>query len=206
MRNVLLALMLCMAVTTVSAQEVYTSSGKPGYQKKTKREKGYDPDKLIVGGGLNAGFSNGYMNLGISPIVGYRITKNFSAGIGLGYQFYKAPAAQDPNNPDKLLYLYQNIIYPSVWTRYFIYKNFFMDLTYEYDFISLKYPLDRYGNVNTVKSNVNNSCLLVGAGIRQPLGGRVSAYVSLVYDVLQGEYSPYPRSGPDLRFGIVAGL
>lgn len=206
MKNILFVLLLCMGYGSVSAQEVYTSSGKPGYMKKTKKEKGYDPDKLIIGGGLNGGYSSGFANVGVSPIVGYRFAPHFSAGVGLGYQFYQAAVMPDPKNPNKDLYQYENIIYPSIWSRYFVYKNFFVEGTFEYDFINLRFPLDRYGNVNQVRSNVTNPCLLLGAGIRQPLGGRVSAFVSLVYDVLQGEYSPYPHHLPDLRFGIAAGL
>ena len=206
MRHITLVLLLLIAVSYASAQDVYTSSGKTGYHKKTKKVKGYDPDKLIIGGGLNAGIGGGYANVGIAPIVGYRITKEFSAGIGLGYQFYKEPVAYDPINPDKLYYAYENIIYPSVWGRYFVYRNIFVDATFEYDFINLKYPLDQYGNFNTTKSSVTNTCLLLGVGFKQPLGGRVSVFAELIYDVLQGQYSPYPKNGPDFRLGICAGL
>ena len=206
MKNILFLVLLSLGVASVSAQEVYTSSGKPGYQKKVKKTKGYDPEKLVIGGGFNAGIGSGFANIGLSPIVGYRWTKNFSAGVGVGYQYYKSPVAPDPTNPDKELYQYMSIVYPNLWTRYFVYRNIFVDATYEYDIISLKSPIDHFGNVNQVKSSVTNSCLLLGVGLRQPLGGRVSAYVSLIYDLLQGEYSPYPRNAPDIRFGIVAGL
>jgi hypothetical protein len=97
-----------------------------------------------------------------------------------------------------------NIIYPNVWTRYMVFRNFFVDATYEYDFINLKSPFDRYGNPGTTRSQVTNSCLLLGAGLRFPAGGRVSFYGELFYDVLQGKYTPYPY--PDLRFGVAAGL
>ena len=206
MRYITLVVLLFIGISYASAQDVYTSSGKAGYHKKTKKQKGYDPDKLIIGGGLNAGIGGGYANAGISPIVGYRFTKRFSAGIGLGYQFYKDPVAYDPINPNKVYYAYENIVYPSVWGRYFVWRNIFMDATFEYDFINLKYPLDQYGNYNATKSNVTNPCLLIGAGVRQPLAGRVSLFAELIYDVLQGEYSPYPKNGPDFRLGICAGL
>lgn len=203
MKYCVVALLLFIGISHVSAQDVYTSSGKANYKK--KKHKGFDPDKLIVGGGLNLGIGDGYANAGISPVAGYRFTDHFSAGIGLGYQFYKAPDYYDPNT-DKTYYAYENIVYPSLWGRYFVWRNIFTDLTFEYDFIYLKEPLDKYGQLNTTKSTVTNPCLLLGAGIKQPIAGRVAIYAELIYDVLQGDYSPYPKAGPDLRFGILAGM
>lgn len=209
MKNIVLVLFLFTGFTYASAQDVYTSSGKPGYHKQTKKKKkGYDPDKLIIGGSLNGGFGNGYVNAGISPIVGYRISDHFSAGVGLGYQFYQQPRYVDPNNMYHALYEYDNIIFPSIWGRYFFYRNFFTDVTLEYDFINVKQPgYDPVsGNLVTQKLNVTNTCLLVGLGLKQPLGGRVFGYFELIYDVLQGQYSPYPQGMPDLRIGLGVGL
>jgi hypothetical protein len=204
MRYVVVVLLLFIGMSYASAQDVYTSSGKTGYQKKMKKNKGYDPEKLIVGGGLNGGFGGGYANAGISPIVGYRFTNRFSAGVGVGYQFYKEPDYIDQNN--NIHYAYENIVYPSVWARYFVWRNIFVDATFEYDFIMLQSPLDNYGNLNVTRSNVSNQCLLLGVGLKQPIAGRVSFFGELIYDVLQGEYSPYPHNGPDIRFGIAAGI
>ena len=207
MKNVVLVLLLFAGMSYASAQDVYTSSGKQGYQKKTKKKKsGYDPEKLIIGGTLNAGFGGGYANVGIGPLVGYRITDHFSAGVGLGYQYYQEPEYVDPVDPNKVSYIKENIIYPSVWTRYYVYRNFFVSGTFEFDFINLKGPGYVNGYLNTVKESVTNPCMLIGAGFRQPLGGRVSAYFELIYDVLQGQYSPYPVGYPDIRIGFGAGF
>ena len=207
MKRIILVILLFAAYSYASAQDVYTSSGKANYKKNSKRKKGYDPDKLIIGGGALAGFASGYVNAGISPIVGYRFTKRFSAGIGLGYQYYQEPVYVDPIDPYKVSYVRENIIYPNLWTRFFVFRNFFLDATYEYDIISQKYPgYDNFGNLTTLKLNVNNSCLLLGAGVKIPLAGRVSAYAELIYDVLQGQYSPYPQGSPDIRVGILAGM
>ena len=207
MKNIVFVLILCAGFTYASAQDVYTSSGKQGYHKKTKKAKGYDPDKLILGGSLNGFFGNGYVNAGISPIVGYRITDRLSAGVGLGYQFYQQPQA-DPTNSDHILYAYENIIYPSIWGRYFFYRNFFTDATLEYDFINVKQPAyNVFTNVEgTQKFNATNTCLLLGIGVKQPLGGRLFVYGEMIYDVLQGKYSPYPQGAPDLRIGFGVGL
>ena len=204
MKNTILVFLLFVGVSYASAQEVYTSSGKPGYHKKMKKKKGYDPDKLIVGGMPNLSFGGGYVDLGATAIVGYRFTNRFSAGLGLGYLYSKAPYAVDPYN--NILYATENIIYPNLWTRYFVYRNFFVSGTYEFDIINQKLPLDNYGNVNPMRSNVTNSCVFLGVGIRQPLGGRVSFYGEIVYDVLQGRNSPYYPGQPQIHLGFAAGL
>lgn len=208
MKNVILALLLITGISYASAQEVYTSSGKPGYHKKSKKTQGYDPDRLILGGGFTAGFGSGYVNVGASPIVGYRITNSFSAGIGLGYQYYQEPHDNiDPADPLKVFYYKENIVYPNVWARMMVYRNFYVTSSFEYDIITLKYPgYDGVSaNPTTLKANVTNSCLLMGAGFRQPLGGRVSMFIEMVYDVLQGKYSPYVGP-PTFRVGFAAGL
>lgn len=213
MKNLLFVLLLCLLSTAAGAQEVYNSSGKgkPGY-KKTKKITGYDPDKLIVGGGLNANFGSGYLSLGISPIVGYRLTNRLSAGVGVGYQYYREPDiyTTDPMNPTKNFYNKMNIVYPSLWSRFIVYQNFFVDANFEYDIINFKgskLGLDPSNNIIVVdnKITVTAPCLLLGVGIKQPLSGRVSFFGEVMYDVLQQKYSPY-LGRPVFRAGIAAGF
>ena len=72
---------------TASAQEVYTSSGRPANaKKKEEKQKGFDISRLVVGGGIGLGFGD-ITSISVSPMVGYRITDNFSAGVGFGYQY-----------------------------------------------------------------------------------------------------------------------
>ncbi len=198
MKKLVWVVLLLAGFSGAMAQEVYNSSGKANY-KGNKEKGGFDPDKLVLGGGLNLGIGGGFARLGASPIVGYRIANHLFAGVGCGYQYYKAPY-------DDLHNIYQNIIYPNLWARYFVYRNFFINATYEYDIITQRSPLDRYGNFNQTTSNFTNSALLAAVGLKQPLGGRVSFYGELYYDVLQGKYSPYPRNWPGIRFGVAAGF
>ncbi len=210
MKNTVLVLLLCAGFTYASAQDVYTSSGKPGYQKHTKKKKkGYDPDKLILGGGITFNFGDGYLSAGIAPTVGYRITDHFSAGVGLGYLYSQVPEYVDPVNPDKVSYFRENIVYPSIWARYFVYRNLFVSSTVEYDFINQRGPGYAPNSVTptTLSQNLDNTCLFLGVGYKFPLGGRVSLYGELLYDVLQGNNSPYSPGFPTLlHFGFAVGL
>ena len=203
MKQIVLILAVCIGFGSLYAQDIYTSSGgHPGFHKKAKK-KGYDPDKLIVGGGFSAAFGGGDIDLGIAPVVGYRFTKNFSAGVGLGYQYYRFTTYQDQYST---YYETDNIIYPSVWARYFFYRNIYFTTTFEYDFIHIKGTyLDNYGILNPENASVTAPCLLTGFGFKQPLGGRVCGVLEVMYDVLQQQYSPY-LGQPVMRLGIIAGL
>jgi len=207
MKYLAATLLLIFTLNTVWAQDVYTSSGRPGYYKKTKKKKtGYDPANLVLGGGVNVLFGSGYADLGLSPIVGYRFTPSFIAGVGLGYQYFQQPDAYY-STQYTTYYDKENIIYPNIWARYFVWKGVYVASQLEYDLIKFNAPnFDPINNViYSQTANVNATCLLVGAGIKQPLGGRAVFYVELMYDVLQQQYSPYlntiiPRAGIGVGF------
>ena len=209
MKNIVLVVLLCAGFTYASAQDVYTSSGKPGYQKNVKKKKkGYDPDKLILGGGITLNFGDGYFSAGLSPIIGYRITDHFSAGIGIGYLYSQVPEYVDPINPDKVSYFRENIVYPSIWARYFVFRNWYVSASTEYDLIYQKGPgYDINGNLTKLSQNLNNTCLFLGIGYRLRLTGRASILAEIQYDVLQGVNSPYSPGFPTLvHVGFCVGL
>lgn len=209
MKHFLIIFLLFAGISYASAQEVYTSSGKSHSHKKSQKnkKKGYDPDRLILGGGLNGlSYSTVGASAGISLIAGYRILDKLSAGVGIGYQ-YSQRSVPDLLNPSKAYHEKLHLVYPSVWVRYFVYRNFFVSTTAEYNIINYREQgLDAAGNTTTIQTNVSNISLLPGCGFRIPLGGRVAAYGELRMEVLQGKYSPYPPLTPMVNFGFAAGL
>jgi hypothetical protein len=212
MRKILIIVMLCVGFGA-SAQEVYTSSGKPANaKKKEKKPEGFDISRLIVGGGIGLGFGT-VTTVSVSPIVGYRITDKLSAGVGFGYQYLKVKdffEVQDINPP----YGYQyydykaSIISASVWARYLILTNLFAQVEYEHNFMSYTEPRfsqSGSGAIENTKTKYNAPSVLVGIGYRQPITDNSSLYIMGMYDVLQNELSPYygrifPRIGFNIGF------
>ncbi len=207
MKRAICFLLLCAGIFSASAQDTYNSSGKAnGYKK--KQQKGYDPARLVLGGGLNLGYSGDYVNLGISPKVGYKLTDFLAVGVGMGYQYYKMPDfIFDKTN--EVVYQHWNIFTPSIWAKCNVYNPIFLSADVEYNAIGIRYYKIRYSGTDEYlekrKQNVGAVSLLVGAGIKQSLGGRTSGTFEIMYDVLQADYSPY-RQQLVYRAGIYVGL
>lgn len=64
---------------------------------------------------------------------------------------------------------------------------------------------DNNGDIQKEKLSIGVPCLLVGAGIRQPVAGRVAITAELLYDVLQQPNSPY-FGQPVFRVGVCTGF
>ena len=136
-------------------------------------------DRLYFGGGggLNGGTDvqgNKFFFFSLSPVVGYMITSQLSAGMGLVYQ--------RTNYSDLNFSFTQYGVMPFV--RY-NFKDLF--LTAEYNYINLP-RLDR--NYKTV-DRIFLDRLLLGAGYSQPLGGNTKLNVMAMYDVLFQRPSPF---------------
>jgi hypothetical protein len=211
MKRILLLLLICTGFTA-SAQEVYTSSGKPSNAKKrVQKEKGFDPSKLIFGGGLQLGFGN-ITSISVSPIVGYRLTDNLAVGIGLGYQYLKIKdyfPIEDASTGQVYLFDYKSsIISTSVWSRYLITPSIFANVEYEHNFMSFqdyRYSPTGSGAIEGYKVKYQAPCLLLGAGWRQEISDNASMFIMVMYDVIQDKYSPYkdrimPRVGFNIGF------
>jgi opacity protein-like surface antigen len=209
MKRILLGLMLLLAVTAVQAQEVYRSSGRAGKSNfaRDRKEGGFDPNRLIFGGGLALSFGD-VTNIGISPVVGYKITDRVAAGIGLGYQYVRVKnffAFQNASNPNATDYYdYKcSIFSPSVWARVLVWDNVFIHAEYENNYVSLTdYRYAPNGlDIESFKNRITIPALLAGVGYRQPIGENSSFVIMALYDVIQDKYSPYGNQ-INFRFGF----
>lgn len=186
----ILGLCLLMAAG-LHAQTIYRSSGKPKYNsKKKKKNEETFAQKIIVGGGLTLGFGD-YTNIGATPVIGYRITDNLSAGIGIAYQYVHINHYFNIQDHESLT---ANLFSASVWARYLVWRNVFVQAEFEQNRMNFKVPgYDPNGSGDIVEATktYDAPCVLLGVGYRQPIGDRSSVNFSIHYDVLQSEYSPY---------------
>lgn len=216
MKQIALAVLLFLGVNTAFAQDdvpMYSSTGKPVRDGKvaSRKKTGFDASRIIFGGGFGLGFGN-VTNVNVAPVVGYRITDRFSAGVGMGYQYVRVkdgfPGLFDENNNLVNKPKTFNAYAPNVWTRYVLWNNVFAHLEYEHNIITMKRYYNDYSKGTGILSEtlkIDAPALLIGGGIRQPVSDRVSILFQAMYDVLQDQNSPYYKTIA-FRFGIVAGF
>src|SRR5690606_20367423 len=198
-----LGLFLAVMSTPAMAQVTYSSSGKPVNE---AMAKGFDPQRLVFGGGFHFGMGTGYLRAGVSPVLGYRITKNFSAGLGLRYEYLSIKEAS--YTIDSLTYLVEPFdlkthgFAVSLWARHIVWNHIFVHV--EPELINQE-TFHKVNNFRIDRERKWIPCLLVGAGIRQPISERSSVVLSLLYDLLQEDDSPY-RNNLEFRIGFLVGF
>jgi hypothetical protein len=151
-------------------------------------------DRLITGGGIGLQFGD-YTYIQVTPILGYRVTERFHAGIGLNYTYYKY-------NDKAYNYQYETSIYGgSIWSRYFVFENLFAEATYE--MLNMDVPNVINGYYSGTKRD-NIPILMVGGGYAQSIGGQSALLLRILWDVIEDPYSPY--SNPIFSIGFSIGL
>jgi hypothetical protein len=136
--------------------------------------------KLVFGGGAGASFGNYLSYIEVSPLVGYRITPKWQAGIGGTY--IRAWGRG-------LYYGKTNVYGGRVYTQYDILEKVF--LHGEYEVLNLDY----YDiNTNEIqRTTIGNP--FVGGGYRSMIGARSSFNIMILYNlnwVQNKDRSPYP--------------
>ncbi len=204
MKYIISILMLFVGINTISAQDTYSSSGRPDHAQKKKKQEGFDPSKLIIGGGLGGlSFGGGYTSFGISGLVGYKFTNTISAGIELGYQYMNIQ--NDPvdlyDNSGNYMGTYpfnwKSTIYTTgLWSRQMVWKNFFVQERFEMLNVDnyQNFGMDVYGNIIASDNRQWIPALIFDAGIRQRITENFSAILFVGYDVIQNSNSPYYRT------------
>ena len=155
-------------------------------QKKNKKANGH----FFFGGGLGGGYSTYSSYIQVTPVIGYSVSPKFQLGTRLTYlhQWYK-----DLNN---VKYNY-NIYGGSLFLRYIFLKWLYAQAEYEILSVPDYYSAD--ANANRA---VNS--LFAGLGFMQHVGGKAFFTVSVLYNFLEDQYSPY--GNPLVRVGFGVGL
>lgn len=171
----LISLLLFFAVSSPA----FSQYRQPG------RGSGGLADRIYFGGG--GGFSGGtnYVNLSVSPLIGYKITDRLSTGLQITYQyvkFYDANVSNYGGGP---------------FLRFNLTDRLFTYSQYEY--------MNFGTNVSEERFDFNS--LFVGLGYSEPVGDKVAFNITALYNLLYRDGSNSPYQSPFVfRVGIVAGL
>ncbi|SFD11527.1 hypothetical protein SAMN05518672_101549 [Chitinophaga sp. CF118] len=200
MKRLLLCFLLVTTVQLVQAQYYKTdTTAAPATPAASKK---FDASRLIIGGSLGLSFGD-YTNLNISPLIGYRISQLFAAGININAQ-YGSERFRDYNNYTTQRNQY-TIFGGGIWGRVYPLDFLFIHVQPEYNFVSMKSTDYTNDPKVTVTDHYGVPSLLMGAGYSQPVGGRAAFSIMALYDVLQDTRSPY-QNGLILRIGASLGI
>ncbi|MBA4166792.1 MAG: hypothetical protein H0X41_04500 [Chitinophagaceae bacterium] len=165
---------------------------------------GFKKENLFTGGSVSLGIGGNSFQAGASPVLGYSLAPWADAGISINYNYasYRNVSFNNPN--DKLR---SSTYGGGAFTRLYPVSFAFAQIQFEHNFINQK--LISGDGSASVKNREEANSLLLGVGYatgRYPGGGQPFFYLSLLFDVLDNEFSPYVRNGggilPILRGGL----
>lgn len=137
--------------------------------------------RFFVGGNVGLSFSSNYSYVGISPLIGYRLTPWFSPGVNLNLNF-----VSDKSVP------YQTTNYTTigagVFTRFFPFQWLYLQIQPEYNQYQVKV---KSGGSIIDKQTYHVFSLLMGGGYIQRISENSYFNFGILYDVIQNPHSPY---------------
>ncbi len=149
-------------------------------------------DRIWFGGGVSLMFGT-VTNLGIAPMVGYKIDQKgkWSAGLGGNYYYF----SDNRYNP-----AYESSTYGwSLFSRYRVIPQAYLHAEYN----AQNYLM--YSPYADVSQREWVPFLLVGGGYAQPVGGHSYMTFQVLWDVIQDIRSPY-GSQPFFTAGVGVGF
>lgn len=191
MKRLLFCLFLLGSVQLTQAQY---------YKTDTVTKRGFDASRLMIGGSIGLAFGD-YTNVDVSPLVGYRFSQLFAAGVAINAQ-YGSQRFRDYYGDTQSRNQY-TIFGGGLWGRVYPWDFLFLHVQPEYNNITVKTTV--YDPKETYKDRYGVPSLLVGGGYTQPISDKAAINVMALYDVLQDNNSPY-SSGLILRVGATVGF
>lgn len=160
-------------------------------------------DNIFIGGGLNLGAGGGGFQLGITPEVGYSITKWLDAGVLfiINYQTQNNVYDQQGFGPYKIRnFNYGTGGFVRIWPVRFLHFS----LQQEYNWTRSNQTFEPTGQKGTYTFKAPSLLAGIGYGSRQ-VGGSYQ-YLTLMIDLTQDIYSPYVDQSGDATPVIKAGF
>ncbi|MEM9920359.1 MAG: hypothetical protein AAF990_19840 [Bacteroidota bacterium] len=200
--------LLCFLVVGLNQADAQRRSSK----RSSKNDEYFDEsgslkNKLWYGGGFNLGFSGGnninIFNIGISPMVGYKIIETVSVGprVGLQYSFIKGFGT------DNQTYRFQPISYSvGLFGRFKAFQNLFAHVEYEFESAEVFFTtVNARGTVLAVrngevlKQRENRDNFYIGGGYNS--GNGLFGYeILILYNVMESDDNI--NLPLDFRFGF----
>jgi len=166
-------------------------------QKDEEKEKGFKKENLFTGGSVTLSFFGGSTILGANPIFGYKLAEFVDAGVVANFISTTQRDYLEFNDKVK-----QTVYGGGLFTRLYPVNFIFLQGQFEHNFSKLRY-IPASTSYLPYKETVEANSFLVGGGYcqgRQP-GSNTFYYVSILFDVIKNENSPYVDVAVDQSTG-----
>lgn len=188
-------------ITRASAQYGSSFSTQPEiFAPRDSSARGLDPTRLFVGGNLGLSFGTlTYIN--VSPLIGYRFSELFAAGVQVNTQYESAKYYDGSNRvirKDRY-----TMLGAGIFARVYPIPQLFVHIQPEENFLMGKRMF--YDGTPDAKYHTHVTSMLAGLGYAAPMGATSEFTIMVLYDILQGPDSPYGNQ-PIFRAGVNLGL
>lgn len=170
-------------------QPPVTTRPAPVQQQSVLQERPSVMERLYWGGGFGLGFGT-FTNVSLSPILGYMVTDKFWSGVGVIYQYTGSRGVNYQDYGGKAFAQLEFLNLEESFLRGRLVAHA------EYDVLNIQYT----NPMNGGKMRSVEGFPLAGAAYRQPIGGRATADLYVLYNFSDSALNPY--SNPVIRFGI----
>ena len=193
-----MAVLLSAALTMATAQGRYY----PEDSLSAAPQKGFQKEKLFYGGNLGLSFGSlTYINL--SPLIGYRFSDLFAAGLQVN-GLYESARYRDYSNVTVRKERF-GMVGLGVFGRIYPIPQLFLQLQPEMNYTMGKTIYYDSDPPTEAQNQELVPALLGGVGYAQPMGRGNSFVIMILYDILQDDHSPY-GSKPIFRAGVNIGF
>lgn len=174
--NIIVFLLINFAIQNLYSQDFF---GETNYKTKNTQnsDKFFSWNKLFFGGNIGLQFGRETF-IEFSPLIGYRISENFSAGIQILYTYYRS----------NVLNISTSIYGNSYFARYYFSNSIFAHT--EYQWMSLESEYFNPYLIGIQKRFIIHNFYL-GGGYRIRIGERSYMSIIILYNLNQSQYSPY---------------
>ena len=187
MKNLSIVFLLVAFSFTLAQQDSTITVAQPQAQKTN------EPSKVYYGGGIGFNFWGDIFRISVEPMVGYKFTPKFSAGVKLMYEYINYSTT-----PERTYNNYGG----SIFSRFRVIPQFYLHA--EFAYYSYKYSSTTILDEPYDSEREWVPFLLLGGGYSQQISRNTWAYVQALWDVIQDDKSPY--SGGDAWISVGVGV
>ncbi|MFN2457424.1 MAG: hypothetical protein ABR502_04410 [Chitinophagaceae bacterium] len=171
-------------------------------EEKEEPRKGFKKEKLFFGGNFGLTFGD-HTLINVSPQIGYRFTDRIAAGMGINMLYFSVK--QRDRDGDRISKSSTGVVGLNVFGRVYPIHQFFVQVQPELNYrFGKEIVYDPAGNQEYNENAEIVPSILAGGGMALP-AGKGAFLISVFYDVLQHDNSPYGRK-PVYNFGYNIGF